>query len=431
MARIPLIALIIFSGALLNGCGGDDKQVAVDPIGKVDTAQYKNTTDAAGLQSKGIEAQKIFSSADEKFSSVAGNKFVPLKLMQSSNQQEYDEEKCKLVRKLTETETENDALISTFSCEYTDADDEKVVCTIVETLSTEMRKTQVSCDNGFENIDTIDTENGADTEKSSSTESSSGFDYSVLTDFSEGTDDCNAAIANVKEFYASAKSELETMLEGVKDKNSISNQGGGKIIVEEIADANAAVAYKFSTDPSVKGMTATGSMTAGASEDVVVMSFNIDMAMDLGAILGDLESANKLDSDPPAPFAADQAKPMKMTMVASHKVEADLKAQAIDYSDSGVQTMNDTKFSWNSMISVQGGEKPAVTVDMTVSGTPPSSDSEPAKDVSSKMQINITMIDDNTIEMTGSGVMDQKAHAIKRTVTRSAEGKCTVTNDAL
>jgi hypothetical protein len=76
------------------------------------------------------------------------------------------------------------------------------------------------------------------------------------------------------------------------------------------------------------------------------------------------------------------------------------------------------------MVSVEGGEKPAVSVEMSASG----SDPESSKDMSMTMQITIKVLDDSTIEMVGTGLVDGKSQAYSRTLTKDDAGTCKVVN---
>jgi hypothetical protein len=413
---------MVLSGGLFLNCGDDNKKGTDSPTGKVDTSTYKNTVDAAGVQEKGTEAQKIFSSADEKFTAVSKNSFSPLGLVPRSMLLDYDEDKCAAARVPTTTSTADGAVVVVYTCEYTDENAKKISCTITETKSAKETKTAVICDNGT-NIETTDEVESDESSTSTSTSTSAAsFDYSVLNDFSKGADDCAGAIANVQKFYSNGKTQLESMLAGFKNKDAFASSAGGMFKVEESTDANAAVAYKFSTDPAAKGFTISGAVTAGASDNLIVMTYDMDMAVDFSVVFANLPAEGKtLRGD----TAAADPKTMKMAVVTKRRIAADLKKQVIDFDDSGTSTVNDKTFAWKSIVSVEGGDKPAVSVDMTVSGTDPAS----AKDISTKMQVNITLVDENTLQMTGSGIVDGKSALYSRTVTRSSDGTCKVVNE--
>jgi hypothetical protein len=410
---------------LFVSCGNDDNSGAGTPTGKVDTTNYKNTSDAAGVQTRGTEAQKVFSSADEKFSAVSGSKFAALGLMPRSIVGDYDEEKCKDAYVLTNTTSQAGIQIMTYSCKYTDETAEEVSCVITEAKSENETKTSVTCDNGKEMERTTSVDNGSG-EDSPSSDGNSGMDYSVLTEFNEGSKDCAGAIANIKKFYASARTELDNTLQGLKDKDKFAAASGAKMTIKETTDSNSAVAYEFSSDPAAKGMTVSGNMTAGASDDLIVITFDMKMAFD-GSLMGSgIPGGAEFGDGSQGMAVPGDASAMKMATTLKHRTAADIKKQAIDFEDSGTFSMNDNSSSWTSVISVQGGDKPEVTADMNISTNAPD---DPKKSVSMKMQVNIALVNDNTISMTGSGLIDGKAQVYSRTVTKGADGQCKVASE--
>lgn len=392
------LGVAIISAFLAFSCdsedNSEDNKTNSNPDGKVDVSDFKNSADEELFASQGDAAKGVFTGVGEKVEAVAGTSFSA----SFFDGHLYNEDKCTAVLDTTAT-------IPT--CEYENDDGDTISCTFTSAVAPPICTTDAT--------DTDTDTSGGD----------SDFDFapdaSAMAElFSEGFDNCNEAFKGIKSLYADSEEKLAEMLKELTEAGDL--QEGVKL--KKIEDPNSAIAYEYEA-PETDGLNISGNIKGSADDSMVVIERALNIEIDFSKFEIPTGNAFALIQT-----EADTAE-LLIKAEFQEKVFADLDKKIIDFVSDGTTSVNTLVTTFKAVTTVEGGDLPIVhtSMDVTVAGAPAGQE---AANVASKVDMTMEMTDEDTIKISGTiGVTGAKpvTVAYSSTVSKGADGKCTITED--